>query len=63
MTTIPAAAYIGVGTGIGEFGRASGALPVLGINVAMLVTGGILALLVQRALAGRAAGRGAAPAD
>lgn len=55
VTTIPASAYLGVAAGVGELGKAAGALLVLGINVAMLVTGGATALLVQRALARRAA--------
>jgi uncharacterized hydrophobic protein (TIGR00271 family) len=62
VTTIPAAAYIGVAAGVGEAGKAAGALAVLGINVVMLVTGGMVALMVQRALLRRAARRAAAPA-
>ncbi len=62
VTTIPAAAYIGVAAGVGQVGKAAGALAVLGINVAMLVTGGIVALMVQRALLRRAASRAGAPA-
>jgi uncharacterized hydrophobic protein (TIGR00271 family) len=62
VTTIPAAAYIGVAAGVGQVGKAAGALAVLSINVAMLVTGGVAALLVQRALVRRAAGRAGAPA-
>ena len=37
VTTIPASAYLGVAAGLGEFEKASGALAVLGINVAMLL--------------------------
>jgi uncharacterized hydrophobic protein (TIGR00271 family) len=48
VTTIPASAYLGVAAGMGEVGKASGALLVLTINVLALVTGGMLALLVQR---------------
>jgi uncharacterized hydrophobic protein (TIGR00271 family) len=48
VTTIPASAYLGVAAGVGEPGKASGALLVLGINVAALVTGGALTLAVQR---------------
>jgi uncharacterized hydrophobic protein (TIGR00271 family) len=55
VTTIPASAYLGVAAGLGELGKASGALAVLGINVTMLVTGGTTALAVQRVLARRAA--------
>jgi uncharacterized hydrophobic protein (TIGR00271 family) len=57
VTTIPASAYLGVAGGLGETEKAAGALAVLGINVTMLVTGGTLALVVQRALARRAARR------
>ena len=37
VTTIPASAYLGVAAGVGELDKASGALLVLGINVAMLL--------------------------
>jgi uncharacterized hydrophobic protein (TIGR00271 family) len=57
VTTIPASAYLGVAAGLGELDKATESLAVLGINVAMLVTGGTFALLVQRALARRAAMR------
>jgi uncharacterized hydrophobic protein (TIGR00271 family) len=56
ITTIPAAAYLGVATGVGEVTKAAGALAVLGVNVAMLLIAGTLTLLVQRRLAGRTAG-------
>jgi uncharacterized hydrophobic protein (TIGR00271 family) len=59
VTTIPASAYLGVAAGVGELAKATTALAVLGINVAMLLTGGSVALAVQRALERRAAGRGA----
>jgi uncharacterized hydrophobic protein (TIGR00271 family) len=61
ITTIPAAAYLGAATGVGEVGKALGALAVLGVNVSMLLVGGTLTLLVQRRLAQtepRAAGGG-----
>ena len=51
VTTIPASAYLGVATGIGEETEALGALAVLGVNVSMLIVGGCLTLLVQRAWA------------
>jgi uncharacterized hydrophobic protein (TIGR00271 family) len=57
VTTIPASAYLGVAAGVGEIGKASGALAVLGINVAMLLIGGSLTLVVQRSLARSAGGR------
>jgi uncharacterized hydrophobic protein (TIGR00271 family) len=55
VTTIPASAYFGVAVGVGEMSKAAGALLVLAINVAMLLVGGCVTLLVQRALARRAA--------
>ena len=48
VTTIPAAAYLGVAAGAGEASQAWGALGVLGVNVAVLLTAGTLTLLVQR---------------
>jgi uncharacterized hydrophobic protein (TIGR00271 family) len=48
VTTIPASAYLGVAAGMGEVDKATGALLVLGINVAALITGGALTLVVQR---------------
>ncbi len=56
VTTIPAAAYLGVVIGLGDTGKAGGALAVLGTNVAMMVLGASAALVGQRAL-GRRAGR------
>jgi len=53
VTTIPAAAYLGVAAGIGNAGAAWGALGVLGANVAMMALGASGALIVQRALRGR----------
>ncbi len=50
VTTIPASAYLGVAAGIGEVGKAAGALLVLGVNVVMLMAGGTSTLLAQRAL-------------
>ena len=55
VTTIPAAAYLGVALGLGERGEALGALGVLGTNVAMLVIAASGTLVLQRALARRAA--------
>jgi uncharacterized hydrophobic protein (TIGR00271 family) len=51
ITTIPAAAYLGVAAGVGEADKALGALAVLGVNVAMLLVAGTLTLFVQRRLA------------
>jgi uncharacterized hydrophobic protein (TIGR00271 family) len=56
VTTIPAAAYLGVAAGVGEVSKARGALLVLGVNVAMLLVGGCLTLLAQSAVARRAPG-------
>ena len=50
ITTIPAAAYLGVAAGLGEAGKAGGALGVLAVNVAMLLVAGTLTLIVQRRL-------------
>jgi len=50
VTTIPASAYLGVAVSVGELDKATGALAVLAINVAMLLAGGCTALLVQRRL-------------
>ena len=55
VTTIPASAYLGVAVGVGVASKALGALLVLAINVAMLLVGGCVTLLMQRALAHRAA--------
>ena len=55
MTTIPAAAYLGVAAGLGEADQARGALAVLAANVAMLVVGASGTLALQRLLARRAA--------
>ncbi len=55
VTTIPAAAYFGVALGLGERNDALGALEVLGTNVAMLVIAASGTLVLQRALARRAA--------
>jgi uncharacterized hydrophobic protein (TIGR00271 family) len=48
VTTIPAAAYFGVAVAVNQYGRADGALAVLGVNVAMLLVGGTATLAVQR---------------
>jgi uncharacterized hydrophobic protein (TIGR00271 family) len=54
VTTIPAAAYLGVAAGLGEFATATGALGVLGANVAMMVVGAVATLTLQSALMRRA---------
>jgi uncharacterized hydrophobic protein (TIGR00271 family) len=53
VTTIPASAYLGVAAGLGEIGKASGALAVLATNVAMLMVGGSLTLMAQEAITRR----------
>jgi uncharacterized hydrophobic protein (TIGR00271 family) len=50
VTTIPAAAYLGVALGLGETEKILGALAVLGTNVAMLVLAASGTLIVQRQL-------------
>ncbi len=57
VTTIPAAAYLGVAIGLREQGEVLGALGVLSVNVAMLVLGSTLTLATQRRLGARAAER------
>jgi uncharacterized hydrophobic protein (TIGR00271 family) len=51
VTTIPAAAYLGVAAGVGEEDKAWGALGVLSVNVAVLLMAGTLTLAVQRRVA------------
>jgi uncharacterized hydrophobic protein (TIGR00271 family) len=51
ITTIPAAAYLGVAAGVGEVSKVWGALAVLGVNVALLLIAGTLTLVLQRRLA------------
>jgi uncharacterized hydrophobic protein (TIGR00271 family) len=51
VTTIPAAAFLGVAVGIGELSKSLAALGVLAANIAMMLTGGSIALAIQRRLA------------
>lgn len=60
VTTIPAAAYIGVAAGLGQWSGALGALTVLIVNLAMLLLSGTVTLTVQ-ALRERARGHRALP--
>ena len=53
VTTIPAAAFLGVAAGIGEATKSLSALSVLGANIGMMVVGGTAVLAVQRRLASR----------
>ena len=55
VTTIPAVAFAGVAAGIADYERGLSALWVLLVNIVMLFVGGVLTLLVQRALARRTA--------
>ena len=48
VTTIPASAYIGVALGTGAFEKCGSALAVLGVNIAMMLVGGSIALATQR---------------
>jgi uncharacterized hydrophobic protein (TIGR00271 family) len=48
VTTIPAAAYLGVAAGVGEASKVPGALAVLAVNVTLLLASGVATLLVQR---------------
>jgi uncharacterized hydrophobic protein (TIGR00271 family) len=57
VTTIPAAAYLGVATGLGEADEAVGAVGVLGANVSMIVVGAVGTLALQNVLNRRAAAR------
>ena len=57
VTTIPATAYAGVASGLGEFGTVGGALGVLGTNILLMALGASSALAVQRVLKRRAAAR------
>jgi uncharacterized hydrophobic protein (TIGR00271 family) len=53
VTTIPAAAFLGVAAGVGEFSKSLAALSVLATNVAMMLVGGSTALTIQRRLVSR----------
>ena len=57
VTTIPAAAFLGVALGVGDLSHSLSALAVLGANVAMMLIGGSTALAVQRARRARAVAR------
>ena len=50
VTTIPAAAFLGVALGVGELSKSLSALGVLGTNIGMMLVGGATALTVQRKL-------------
>lgn len=48
VTTMPASAFFGVAMGLGETSRATGALLVLGINLALMIFAGSMTLAIQR---------------
>ena len=50
VTTIPAAANIGVAAAYGDAGAAAGAAAQLGINLASIFTAGLITLFIQRRL-------------
>jgi uncharacterized hydrophobic protein (TIGR00271 family) len=50
VTTIPAAANVGVAAALGEWGEAGGALAQLAVNLSAIVIAGSLTLYVQRRL-------------
>ena len=62
VTTIPAAAYLGVAARMGEIGKAAGTLGVLSMNIAMMVVGAIVTLVGQGRLRDRASARRRGPA-
>lgn len=53
VTTIPAAAYVGVAAGLGEWPGAGGALTVLSINLVVLLAAGTATLGIQSLIARR----------
>jgi len=53
VTTIPAAAFLGVALGVGDLTHSLSGLVILGVNVAMMLVGGSSALALQRAAAQR----------
>ena len=50
VTTIPAAAYLGVAAGIGELSTVTSTFGLLAVNVVMMVVGAVMTLALQRAL-------------
>jgi uncharacterized hydrophobic protein (TIGR00271 family) len=62
VTTIPAAAYLGVATGLGEVDEAWGALGVLAANVSMMVIGAVATLMLQTLYIRGALGKARRPA-
>lgn len=50
VTTIPAAANVGVAAALGDFGEMGGAAAQLGLNLVVLVMSGVAVLFIQRRL-------------
>ena len=50
VTTIPAAAYLGVAAGVGELSTVTSTFGLLAVNVVMMVVGAVMTLSLQRAL-------------
>jgi hypothetical protein len=48
VTTIPAAAYLGVAVGTSALDKSWSALGVLGVNITMMLLGGSVTLTIQR---------------
>jgi len=63
VTTIPAAANLGLAIAYGALDQATGAATQLGINLAAIVVGGAVTLGVQRLLAARAIRQHGTPSD
>ena len=63
VTTIPAAAYLGVAMAIGEIDQSSSGFAVLGTNVAFMLVGGSLVLAVQRLTSAKSREAASPPAD
>jgi uncharacterized membrane protein len=53
VTTIPAAAYVGVAAGLAEWEGAGGAVAVLGVNLVMLLVAAATTLGIQAVIARR----------
>jgi uncharacterized hydrophobic protein (TIGR00271 family) len=51
VTTVPAAAYVGVAVGLGELAKVPSALAVLGVNIVMMLIAGSCTLALQRTFA------------
>jgi uncharacterized hydrophobic protein (TIGR00271 family) len=63
VTTIPAAANVGVASAYGDWSEVGGALAQLLINLAAIVAAGVATLSLQRALFARRAARSGSPSS